>query len=61
MINVGNILQQYNKKWVALSSDYKKVLASDSDFKKLDIKVKKNKLSNVIYHYVQPLNEPYSP
>lgn len=45
-------MAKYENKWIALSSDRKKVLASASDVKKLDKKVKDSKLKDVIYHFV---------
>lgn len=56
-----NIPIAYVNKWIALTNDRKKVLASAQDLKKLDVTVKKNKFKNVIYHYVLPFNKSFSP
>ena len=58
---ISSILNSYVNKWVALSKDKKKVVISASDLKKLDIKVKKAKLKDVIYHYVMPYDKSFSP
>ena len=54
-------LLNYVNKWVALSADKKIVLESASDMKQLDIKVKKSKLRDVIYHFVLPSDKSFSP
>ncbi|TSC87887.1 MAG: hypothetical protein G01um10147_390 [Microgenomates group bacterium Gr01-1014_7] len=58
---ISNILNSYINKWVALTSDRKKVVAAAPDLKKLDIKVKKAKMGDVIYHYVLPFDKSFSP
>lgn len=58
---IPNILNSYVNKWVALTEDKKKVVASAPDLKKLDIKAKKAKLKNIIYHYVLPYDKSFSP
>ncbi len=58
---ISNILNFYVNKWVALTEDKKKVVASASDLKKLDVKVKEAKLKDVIYHYVLPYDKSFSP
>ncbi len=60
-MSLSNILFSYINKWVALSSDKKEVVASASDLKQLDIKVKKARLKDVIYHYVLPSDKSFSP
>lgn len=60
-MSLSNILISYVNKWVALTLDKKKVVASASDLKKLDIKVKKAKLKDVMYHYVLPPDKSFSP
>ena len=56
-----NSLNSYVSKWVALTVDKKEVVASASDIKRLDDKVKKARLKNVIYHYVLPQDKSFSP
>lgn len=60
-MSLSNTLLSYVNKWVALSSDRKAVVASASDLKQLDVKVKKAKLNDVIYHYVLPPDKSFSP
>ncbi len=60
-MNLSNILGTYVNKWVALTSDRKKVVASATDLKKLDLKVKKDNIKGVIYHYVLPVDKSFSP
>lgn len=60
-IMISGILNSYKNKWVALTVNRDEVIASASDFKKLDIKVKKTKLKGVIYHYVLPADKSFSP
>lgn len=58
---ISSILNSYINKWVALTEDNKKIVASASDLKKLDTKVKKAKIKDVIYHYVLPSDKSFSP
>lgn len=60
-MNISSILTSYVNKWVALTSDKKEVIASAKDLKKLDMKVKKTKFKDVIYHYVLPFDKSFSP
>lgn len=60
-MRISNILNSYVNKWVALTEDKKKVIASADDLKKLDVKVKEAKLKDVIYHYVLPYDRSFSP
>lgn len=59
-MGLSNLLSYVNK-WVALSRDKKAVVASASDLKQLDIKVKKAGLKDVIYHYVLPPDKYFVP
>lgn len=59
-MKLGNLLSYVNK-WVALTHDKKEVVASASDLKQLDVKVKKARLKDVIYHYVLPPDKSFSP
>ncbi len=55
------ILNSYVNKWVALTTDKKEVVAFAPDIKRLDDKVKKANLKDVIYHYVLPYDKSFSP
>ena len=60
-MNLLNNLNSYVSKWVALTVDKREVVASASNIKKLDDKVKKERNKNVIYHYVLPYDKSFSP
>lgn len=60
-MNLSNILISYVNKWVALTVDKKQIVASASNLKQLDSKVKKARLKDVIYHYVLPPDKSFSP
>lgn len=57
---MNSLTTKHEKKWVALNEN-KEVLAIASNIKELDKKVKKSKIKEVIYHYVLPLNQSFSP
>jgi hypothetical protein len=59
-MNLTKVLASYANKWVALSKN-SEVLAYDLDIKKLDMKVKKAKLKDVVYHFVLPLDRSFAP
>ena len=63
MKKINNPLLNYENKWVALTLDNKKVIASDKDFKKLHHKLEKMKIGKkeAIMHYVLPFGAHYSP
>lgn len=52
---------KYPNKWVALTSDRKKVVAWARDIKSLDKKVEKMIDKEVVYHHVLPSNGSYAP
>jgi hypothetical protein len=54
-------LAKYTNKWVALSVDRKKILASANGIKELDKKVKSKNLKEVIYSFILPQDKYYSP
>lgn len=58
---MANVFSGYKNKWVALNQDRKKIVASASNIKALDKKVKKKKIRDVIYSYVLPPDKYYSP
>ena len=56
------ILSKYTNKWVALSTDRKKVITSAKSIKDLNKKVQElPKKTEVIYHHVLPINGSYTP
>lgn len=57
-----NLLTKYSNKWVALTGDRKKVIASAKNIKDLDKKVNSlKKYPDVIYHHVMPINGYFVP
>lgn len=53
---------KYVNKWIALTSDRKKVIASAASIKDLEKKVAKTKRDpDMIYHHVLPIDGSYSP
>jgi hypothetical protein len=57
----SRLLVPYQNKWVALTEDRKKVVASDLDVKKLTEKLAKMRKKDVILTYVIPMDKYYSP
>lgn len=55
-MQMSNSLIGYENKWVALTPDRKRILASDKNFKKLSEKLDKMdiKRDNAILHFVLP-------
>lgn len=52
----NNLLVKYANKWIALTSDRKRVVASAKNIQDLDKKVRTlKKPKNVIYHRVLPI------
>ena len=54
VMKIQNPLINFENKWVALTSDRKKVIASDDDLKKLDKKLKKMGKEDIILTFVPP-------
>lgn len=58
----SKLLIKYANKWIALTADRKKVLASAVSIKTLEKKKSKIRAkSDIIYHHVLPINGNYSP
>lgn len=58
----SNPLAKYERKWVAITKDLKKVLASDTDAKKLHEKVLKMKIGDkVMLMWVPPFDASLAP
>lgn len=47
-INLSKLLKNFSSGWVAISSDYKKVVASGKTLKDVTSKVTKQRLENVV-------------
>lgn len=57
----SSVAKTYVNRWVALTSDRQKIVASAKNLKQLDIKVKKANFKDVVYHFVLPFDRFYSP
>ncbi len=58
----SKLLIKYVNKWIALTPDRKKVLASAANIKELEKKVDKiQSKPDVVYHHVLPTNGNYLP
>ena len=60
VVDLAEITAPYENKWVALSEDYKKVLASGDDIQKLYQTIGDKKLK-AIFFYVPSFNGIYIP
>lgn len=56
-----NVLTTYANKWVAFRGARKEIVAVAPTIKKLDEKVKKGKMKDVVYHYVLPFEGSFAP
>lgn len=56
-----NIFEKFEKKWVATTVDYKRVLASSVSLKNLDKKLNKLGDKESVITYVLPRNVVYCP
>lgn len=61
LMTIKNILIPYENKWVALSPDRKKVVASGNTVQDVDKKLKKMKNKSVVITKVLPFDKTYSP
>lgn len=59
-MQINNPLIGYENKWVALTSDRKKVVAAHKDLKELEKKIKHIKKGDIILSFVLPFNRTYS-
>jgi len=60
-IDLSNLLKPYENKWVALSSDYKKILESGKSLEEIIKKCKKRKYKRPIYFKVLPFDKAFVP
>ena len=57
----ADLLIKYTNKWVALTPNRKKVIASSRDLKKVDQQLNRLKRKDAILHFVVPANGNYAP
>ncbi len=60
-INLSELLRPYEDKWVALSPDYTRVVASGDTRKEVDASVKKEERETLIFHKVLPFDALFAP
>lgn len=58
---LGDVVAAYENKWVALSGDYTRVLASGRSLKEVDAKLKDSERVEAVLHKVLPFNAVYAP
>ena len=59
--DLSKVLQPYENKWVALSSDYHKVVASGETLRETAAQVEEGERERVIFHKVLPFDAYYEP
>lgn len=59
-MNVDLVLP-YQNKWVAITPDNTKVLASGKTYKEVDMELKKKKIKDAILSFILPFDKSYSP
>jgi hypothetical protein len=58
---LGDVLAAYENKWVALSADYRRVLASGRSLKEVDGKLTGSERIEAVFHKVLPFDAAYVP
>lgn len=58
---LGDILAAYENKWVALSADFSRVLASGRSLKEVDGKLTGSERREAVFHKVLPFDAAYVP
>lgn len=59
--DLSKILQPYENKWVALSSDYTRVMASGKTLQETATQLAKSERESVVFHKVFPFDAYYEP
>ena len=59
--DLSKVLQPYENKWVALSSDYNKVIASGETLRETAAQVGEGEKERVVFHKVLPFDAYYAP
>lgn len=59
--NLSQLLQPFENRWVALSRDYRKVVASGTTLNEVEAKLEKNKKKTVVYFKVPRFNAVFVP
>ena len=59
--DLGKILRNFENQWVALSPDYKKVVASGESLNEVESKLKPDEVRKVVFHKVPPLDSVFIP
>jgi hypothetical protein len=58
---LGDVLAAHENKWVALSADYRRVLASGRSLKEVDGKLNASERVEAVFHKVLPFDAAYVP
>lgn len=58
---LGDVLAAYENKWVALSADFSRVLASGRSLKEVDGKLTGSERREAVFHKVLPFDAAYVP
>jgi hypothetical protein len=58
---LGEVLANYENKWVALSADYRRVLAAGGSLKEVDGKLTASERIEAVFHKVLPFDAVYVP
>lgn len=56
-----DLLLPYQNKWVALSPDSTKVIATGNTYKEVDNLLKRKKIEDVVLSFILPFDTSYSP
>ena len=59
--DLSKVLQPYEHKWVALSSDYTQVIASGETLRETAAQVQETERERVVFHKVLPFDAYYEP
>lgn len=59
--DLSKILQNHENKWVALSPDYKEVVADGDSLAEVESKLKPDEVRRVVFHKVSPFNSVFIP
>ena len=59
--DLSKVLQPYEHKWVALLSDYTRVIASGETLRETAAQVREDEKAQVVFHRVLPFDAYYEP
>ena len=59
--DLSKVLQPYENKWVALSPDYTKIIASGETLRETAAQVREDEKEHAVFHKVLPFDAYYIP